>query len=54
MKKTIINEDIEYIHRKIKNHGDWDNSTVLITGCAGFLGFYFLHYFVIKGKDLGR
>jgi UDP-glucuronate decarboxylase len=29
------------------------DSTILITGCAGFLGYYFMHFFQAKAKELG-
>jgi len=53
MKKLIFNEDLDKIHKKIKTRVDWKNSTIVITGCAGFLGFYLTQYFVRRGKDLG-
>ena len=53
MISLILDEDLEKIHNKIKSRTDWKNSVVIVTGCAGFLGFYFMHYFAHKGKDLG-
>ena len=29
------------------------NSTVLITGCAGFLGYYFMNFFAQTAEELG-
>ena len=44
-KNKILEEDIEYIFSKIRNKGNWDGAIILITGCGGFLGFYFMHLF---------
>ena len=53
MKNDIIEEDLDQIHQTIKSKGDWKKATIVITGCAGFLGYYFLNYFVRRGIDLG-
>ena len=52
MLSKIINEDLEQIHNIIKLKGNWVDATIVITGCAGFLGFYFLNYFVNYGQSL--
>ncbi|WP_420836250.1 hypothetical protein, partial [Bradyrhizobium valentinum] len=33
--------------------GCFAGATVLVTGCAGFLGYYFLQYFTRKASELG-
>jgi UDP-glucuronate decarboxylase len=53
MKNNIVEEDLDQIHETIKFKGNWKKATIVITGCAGFLGYYFLNYFVIRGNDLG-
>jgi UDP-glucuronate decarboxylase len=53
MKQSILEEDLDNIHDKIKLRGEWQGATIVITGCAGFLGFYFMQYFARKGKELG-
>jgi UDP-glucuronate decarboxylase len=53
MNNTIVKEDLDQIHFAVKKKGNWKNSTILITGCAGFLGFYFLNYFTRYGSELG-
>ena len=53
MKTSILEEDLDKIHSKIKTRVKWKNSTIIVTGCAGFLGFYFMQYFTRRGKDLG-
>ena len=53
MKYSILDEDLDYIFSQVKNKGKWNNATIIITGCAGFLGFYFMHFFTKKSKELG-
>jgi UDP-glucuronate decarboxylase len=53
MKNNIIEEDLNQIHETIKSKGDWEEATIIITGCAGFLGFYFVNYLVKYGAQLG-
>lgn len=53
MKNKILTEDLGRIHDAIKGKGDWRDAVVVITGCAGFLGFYFMQYFATYGKSLG-
>lgn len=53
MNNTILNEDLYQIHSAVKKRGKWKNATILITGCAGFLGFYFVNYFTRYGLELG-
>ena len=31
----------------------FDNSVVLVTGCAGFLGYTFMQFFRLYGEELG-
>ena len=47
----ILIEDLDYIHKNFSEHKLLQNSEILITGCAGFLGYYFINY-LIKYKDL--
>ncbi len=55
MKNTVVTQDVDHIFNQLsKEEKDkLRNSKVLITGCAGFLGFYFLHFFVRMEKELG-
>ena len=53
MNYSIIDEDINHIHNTIKNKGKWNDATIVITGCAGFLGFYFMNFFAKKSHELG-
>lgn len=53
MNNKIIDEDLKKIHNIIKFRGNWVDATIVVTGCAGFLGFYFLNYFANYGHSLG-
>jgi len=53
MQNKILTEDLDRIHEVIKERGDWCGAVVVITGCAGFLGFYFMQYFARYGENLG-
>lgn len=46
-------EDLEFIHKNISEKDKYQDSTILITGCAGFLGYSFVNYFVTHYKSLG-
>jgi len=50
----IIREDLKAIHTNLADHEieKLKNSTVLITGCGGFLGYYFVHYFAAFAEVL--
>lgn len=51
----VMLEDIERIHRTIGVEANrrFAGATVVITGCAGFLGFYLTQYLVRYSKTLG-
>ena len=53
----IVIEDMDYIVEKFRDYNIFRNKTILITGCAGFLGFYFIKFFVRlmeKGINIKR
>lgn len=52
MENQIVTQDLEYIFSKVEGE-KFRNSTILITGCAGFLGFYFMKFFDIFANELG-
>ena len=54
MEKILFN-DINYTLGKLseEERARFDGSTVLITGCAGFLGYYFMHFFDQTAEELG-
>ena len=50
---SIFNEDLENIHSAIKKHRyKFKKSNLLITGCAGFLGFYLINYLLRYSDEL--
>lgn len=51
---SILEEDLARIHRNIAGqHTKFAGSTLLITGAAGFLGYYFVNYLVRYAQPLG-
>ena len=52
---SILTEDLQYTLSKLteSERKKLTNSTVLLTGCAGFLGYYFLHFFQEHAQQLG-
>lgn len=51
----IKEEDLARIHDALTDDekAKLAGSTVLITGCAGFLGYYFMNYLAAYGEELG-
>ncbi len=43
----VLKEDLEYTYNKLSAEEvkKLENSSILITGCAGFLGYYFVNFF---------
>lgn len=52
---NIINEDLTYIldSLSLEQKAKFKDTTILVTGCAGFLGFYFMKFFIHFAKELG-
>ncbi|EAK6839594.1 epimerase, partial [Campylobacter coli] len=46
LENPIVIEDLEYIYNSLTKveKQKFNNSTILFTGCAGFLGFYFINF----------
>ena len=42
----ILNEDLDAIYKNLNNKIKFKNSTILITGCDGFIGFYLRNFFL--------
>lgn len=54
MSKTIVEKDLALIHSALGVRAEqFRNQTVVITGCAGFLGFYLTQYLAHYAGDLG-
>ena len=51
----ILSEDMVYIYNHLSENErlKFKDSTILITGCGGFLGYYFMHFFNAMGDKLG-
>ena len=50
---SIVLEDLAWIHQSFHKRHLLNGSTILVTGCAGFLGYYFMNYFTSYAEDLG-
>ena len=50
----IRDEDLKYIYNNLTSEekDKFSGSTILITGCGGFLGYYFMHFFNEYAEDL--
>ena len=53
MPNLILLEDLERVHAAVGRREKFEGSTVLVTGCAGFLGFYFMQYLARYADKLG-
>jgi UDP-glucuronate decarboxylase len=54
MKNPVVTEDLERIHLGLGGKCvKFNGSTVLVTGCAGFLGFYLMQYLVRYADENG-
>lgn len=54
IKNRILKEDMTAIYNKLSK-AELDklrNSTILLTGCGGFLGYYFMHFFSHYAEEL--
>ena len=51
--QTIFNSDLGSIHEALSSKKNrFAGATILITGCAGFLGFYFMNYLARYAAEL--
>lgn len=50
----VLVEDMEAIFQKLSGpeKDKLKNSTILLTGCGGFLGYYFMHFFAHYAEEL--
>lgn len=53
MTNKILDEDIKNIFESLDNIDCFRSANILLTGCGGFLGFYFLNFFIRHAADLG-
>lgn len=54
MTTTILQKDFDHTLNGLTaiEKAKLENSTILITGCAGFLGYYFMNFFANKAEEL--
>lgn len=53
MKNTVFIDDLKTIHQNLKDaHHKFAGQSILITGAGGFLGYYFVNYFVHYAYEL--
>jgi len=54
MQNKILLEDMDHILNNLSNKEKqkFENSTILITGCGGFLGYYFMNFFAHHAERL--
>lgn len=54
MPNPVLHEDLAHIHQSIAPRAaQFDEGVVVLTGCAGFLGFYLMQYLVRYAARLG-
>jgi UDP-glucuronate decarboxylase len=53
MSNPIVLEDLNRIHATLPQLERFNGATILVTGCAGFLGYYFMQFLVRYAVDLG-
>ena len=49
---TIVKDDLRSIHEAVGLHRRWNGAVIVVTGCAGFLGFYLTQYLVRYASEL--
>lgn len=51
----VLDEDLSRIRAALgaEQAARFDGATVLVTGCAGFLGYTFMHFLAVHGPELG-
>lgn len=52
MINPVLARDLSHIHAAVTAKERFANAVVLVTGCAGFLGFYLMRYLVRHARDL--
>lgn len=53
IRNAIAKGDLERIHQVVGARCCWDGAILVITGCAGFLGFYVMQYLLRYAAELG-
>lgn len=50
---AITKGDLERIHNAVANRQGWEDAILVMTGCAGFLGYYLMLYLTYHAAELG-
>jgi UDP-glucuronate decarboxylase len=50
---SILEGDLARIHSVVGSRNRFQDATILVTGCAGFLGYYFMEYLLRYSGELG-
>lgn len=53
VRNAIVEGDLQCIHQVMGTRRSLDGAVLLVTGCAGFLGFYLIQYFLHYAGELG-
>ena len=53
MSNAIVVEDLQRIRSAAGDLGRFDGAVVVVTGCAGFLGFYIMQFLAGQAAELG-
>ena len=55
IQNKILLEDMSYIKDKLSSmeKNKFKDATIIMTGCGGFLGYYFMHFFAHHAEELG-
>ncbi|WP_212758491.1 NAD-dependent epimerase/dehydratase family protein [Paenibacillus sinopodophylli] len=48
--RSTFEKDMTYLYEQFPSHHLFADKTIVITGCAGFLGFYLTNYFISLGQ----
>ena len=52
MSRTILEEDVAYIFEHLPQKDLLKGATIVVTGCAGFIGYTLMHFFSQYAKEL--
>lgn len=53
MKQSIIEQDLEYIYNRLPEKCGFKGSRIVVTGCAGFIGYTVMNFFNRYAEELG-
>ena len=52
IRNKILEEDLQHIYDSFDEREKLQGANILVTGCAGFLGYYFMQFFARYSKEL--